>query len=504
VVELCFDDLLNWNTWMYTRRREAPVGLLSWGSNPDPYTPDGSSEGSGSGGASLESGLDNGPVMNDVPFNQTGLYLQDEYDAGYSGMYLMDTLAQIELARSIGRADAATLLQSRFDEVSSAMMKTLWNDTAGYFQNKLSKDMAPVEHMAPTHFYPLLAGPEHGPTQDQVTTTVTQHLTNPARFAVWPTGEPPKEHPVPPEGARPLVQWRHDPKNKTVQPKHVLCCELICNFHQRAGSWHNVKMRYEGMGIASGYLPRARAGESRSIGTTGDIDDAHVPLFDWNCSDGDITLAPAGFNPSADLGGPCVLVNESANASLIVYTTKSGPSAADLVPLEMYYSSAAKDHYTAASEAGKADAISLGYQHVQTLGYVWPPPGTPNATSRYGLPAIAKDDPSYIDQNYWCGRTWSPMIQLVYWALEKYPTNKAAQGAAAGLVQQSRALLMKEWRGYGGQNSYAGSGRYVYENFGADTGEGYGYSSEAQPMYSWGALAGFIGLQANGFYDPLP
>jgi hypothetical protein len=116
------------------------------------------------------------------------------------------------------------------------------------------------------------------------------------------------------------------------------------------------------------------------------------------------------------------------------------------------------------------------------------------------------------------------MIQIVYWGLQvqytihhalyssdrvllqRYtPTNKAAAGAAAGLVAQSRALLMKvpytihhtlytihdthrallmkEWRGYGGTDSYAGSGRYVYENFGADTGEGYGYSSEAQPMY---------------------
>ena len=28
--------------------------------------------------------------------------------------------------------------------------------------------------------------------------------------------------------------------------------------------------------------------------------------------------------------------------------------------------------------------------------------------------------------------------------------------------------------------------------------------AQAQPMYSWGALAGFIGLQANGFYNPLP
>ena len=79
-----------------------------------------------------------------------------------------------------------------------------------------------------------------------------------------------------------------------------------------------------------------------------------------------------------------------------------------------------------------------------------------------------------------------------------------AVGARKGLVAQSRALLLKEWRGYGNASapggSYAGSGRYVYENFGADTAEGYGYSSEAQPLYSWGALAGFVGLQENGFY----
>ena len=96
------------------------------------------------------------------------------------------------------------------------------------------------------------------------------------------------------------------------------------------------------------------------------------------------------------------------------------------------------------------------------------------------------------------------MIQIVYWALEQYAgTVPEVSGAADGLVAQSKALLMREWRGYGGANAYAGSGRYVYENFGADTGEGYGYSSEAQPMYSWGALAGFIGLQRNGFYAPV-
>ena len=73
---------------MYSRRREAPLGLLSWGSNPYPYAPDGSDSalrGTGGGGANLESGLDNGPVMEGVPFNVSGLYLQDEYDAGYTG-----------------------------------------------------------------------------------------------------------------------------------------------------------------------------------------------------------------------------------------------------------------------------------------------------------------------------------------------------------------------------------------------------------------------------------
>ena len=41
------------------------------------------------------------------------------------------------------------------------------------------------------------------------------------------------------------------------------------------------------------------------------------------------------------------------------------------------------------------------------------------------------------------------------------------------------------------------------ENYGADTAEGYSYSSSAFPMYGWGALAGFVGLRTEGFYSPL-
>jgi hypothetical protein len=119
------------------------------------------------------------------------------------------------------------------------MQKLLWNASAAYFQNKLSADLSPIERMAPTHFYPLLAGPAAGPTEAQARATITRHLTDPARFAVWPSGEPPAEHPAPPEEARPLVQWA----NKT-DGRHVLCCQLACDFETRGG---NAKLRYEGM-----------------------------------------------------------------------------------------------------------------------------------------------------------------------------------------------------------------------------------------------------------------
>ena len=64
--------------------------------------------------------------------------------------------------------------------------------------------------MAPTHFYPLIVGPEVGPSESQAAATIIKHMTNPVRFAVWPSGDPPTDHPPPIDGTRPLVafaQW---------------------------------------------------------------------------------------------------------------------------------------------------------------------------------------------------------------------------------------------------------------------------------------------------------
>lgn len=104
--------------------------------------------------------------------------------------------------------------------------------------------------------------------------------------------------------------------------------------------------------------------------------------------------------------------------------------------------------------------------------------------------------------SYWRGRIWTPMLQLVAWGLEEYESD-AVKGALSGLAQQSKAVLLRDWLGFDSDDGYSGTGRRVYENYDADTGEGYDYSSSAFPMYAWGALAGFVGLRTEGFYAPL-
>lgn len=85
-------------------------------------------------------------------------------------------------------------------------------------------------------------------------------------------------------------------------------------------------------------------------------------------------------------------------------------------------------------------------------------------------------------QDYWHGRIWGPMIQITMWGLEQY-ASQDVKGAAAGLVEQSKNLLLHNWRGFASDNSpsdgFAGNGRYVFENYGADTGDGFAYSSSA-------------------------
>ena len=509
-VELLFNDLYTQNSWMFTQRTLQPLNLVTYGTSPyDSWAPDGTTYARNPGCGNGESGLDNGPTVEGVGCtNQSGQMLQSQYSAGQTGLYMMDTTAQIGLAKMIGREDAAAELQRRLEQVGKACVSALWNASEGVFQNKKPTPLTPIEILAPTHFYPLLGGPTYGPSEEIAVATVTKALTNPAKMAVWPSANMPAD--VPPVYARPLVQWysqKIDDKGhgNTTGP-HVLCCQPECNYDYAVGDFvqrcHG-KLRYEGMAMAT-RASNAELGLPDASGTTSS--GAAVALYQWNCSSPngapDMTLGPADWKPTH--GEPCVRLGAAgaaeAGAELFVLSSRVGPAAASLVELQMWYKPG--DHYVVGSPAGQTDALASGYTQIGSLGYVWPAPGTPNATSRYGLPSISKDNRNYMLQDYWRGRIWTPMLQLVAWGLEEYESEEV-KGALAGLAQQSKALLLRDWLGFASRDGYSGTGRRVYENYGADTAEGYSYSSSAFPMYAWGALAGFVGLRTEGFYGPL-
>ena len=114
-------------------------------------------------------------------------------------------------------------------------------------------------------------------------------------------------------------------------------------------------------------------------------DDELVALYDYACGTNgtDLTMGPKDWKPAQ--GGPCALAQKKdshtkdfpAGASMYVYKARgTGPSAADLVSLDLYYKTTrfGGDHYLVASDAGKADATTNGYSKVSTLGFVWPAP----------------------------------------------------------------------------------------------------------------------------------
>jgi neutral trehalase len=98
------------------------------------------------------------------------------------------------------------------------------------------------------------------------------------------------------------------------------------------------------------------------------------------------------------------------------------------------------------------------------------------------IPAIARSDPAFKDQEYWRGRIWGPMNYLVYLGLRNYD----ATAARRELAQKSLALFQKEWLQKG----------HVHENYNAITGEGDDVSSSDR-FYHWGALLGLINCLEN-------
>jgi len=146
-----YDELLRWNRWWPTARDCG--GLLCWGSDPVRQTLDGSVDNAGA--AADESGLDNSPMFDGVPFNKK-THMFEMADVGLTSLYIADCEALGEIATTLGKPDDARELSQRRAKYAAAL-ETLWDEKTGMYLNRRTDTGEFSTKLSPTNFYPLLA-----------------------------------------------------------------------------------------------------------------------------------------------------------------------------------------------------------------------------------------------------------------------------------------------------------------------------------------------------------
>jgi len=178
-LEEVFEDLLAWNRW-FADNRVTPENVLCWGSNP--YVPISGAHWEYDGvnnrlGAALESGLDNSPMYDDVPFDDK-THMIMLADVGLTGLYIMDCEALAEIAQELGRRMEQKELQERARRIKDGL-NTLWDPETGFFQNKRTDTGGLYKRISPTNFYALLSDQV---SAEQVNRIIDEHFYNPSEF----------------------------------------------------------------------------------------------------------------------------------------------------------------------------------------------------------------------------------------------------------------------------------------------------------------------------------
>lgn len=175
LLQYVFDDLLKWNRWWPSNRDDN--GMLCWGSNKvlPPLKGDGASN--EWQGAAYESGLDNSPMYDSIPFNKEKNMLALA-DAGLMGMYVMDCDALAQIATILNKTSEVSELTARANKYRT-QLKKLWNEQAGIFLNKRTDTDIFSDKISPTNFYPLLG---NAASQTQAQRMMKEHLLNPEEF----------------------------------------------------------------------------------------------------------------------------------------------------------------------------------------------------------------------------------------------------------------------------------------------------------------------------------
>jgi hypothetical protein len=175
LLELVYDDLLKWNRWWPKNRDNK--GLLCWGSSTVELPLKSDYATNDWQGAAYESGLDNSPMYDNIPFNKE-THLLELADAGLMGLYVMDCDQLAEIATILGKDQDAKELKDRGNYYRNNLAQ-LWDEKTGIYKNKRTDTGELSPRLSPTNFYPLLA---KAPTQAQAERMIKEHLLNTEEF----------------------------------------------------------------------------------------------------------------------------------------------------------------------------------------------------------------------------------------------------------------------------------------------------------------------------------
>lgn len=179
LLEYLYPMLLKWNTW-FVENRMNESGALCWGSNPIEVAYGNSWERDGvhdTFGGALESGLDNSPMYDGIPFDKARNRMMLE-DVGLTGLFILDCGALMEIAAILGKTEDTPALRERMERAERGLA-TLWDEENGFFYNRRTDTGEFSRRISPTNFYALFSSRVSG---EQARRMVSEHYMNPEEF----------------------------------------------------------------------------------------------------------------------------------------------------------------------------------------------------------------------------------------------------------------------------------------------------------------------------------
>jgi putative isomerase len=153
IVDLAYDTLLANHDWWFRLRDGNGDGLMGWGTTP----------GVGTGlyrgtklGARDESSMDNSPIHDEAELDRASGMLTAA-DVGLNSLLVLDAEILSQWAEQRGDNATAQRLRQRGSALAAKVRDSMWDDERKVFANRLWNGRF-VRSIAPTSFYPLLAG----------------------------------------------------------------------------------------------------------------------------------------------------------------------------------------------------------------------------------------------------------------------------------------------------------------------------------------------------------